>query len=255
MPVRASPSTRPAQSVPGRAGQLSSSPLRFLLAAFGFGGTRECLAFTPFLSSGKVPGILLAPVRSWGSTTGNGGLVSRRVPLFPSAPLPLSWGSGRLLGLLFLGHRPENSSWFRTAVKSNPVTSTMSGRVEGGGGDGGGTKGGGSSVSRQTNPGFTSPREGAESGGEASSGDFPVVTLDEDAVQKFAEIEVRWMDAGGDKSSEPTILIRGLESAEYHVEAAEPTMQRLREAGVEATITGGGRIKHSSERRSVFIYG
>lgn len=32
-------------------------------------------------------------------------------------------------------------------------------------------------------------------------------------------------------------------------------MQRLREAGMEATITGGGRIKHSSSKRSVFVYG
>lgn len=64
-----------------------------------------------------------------------------------------------------------------------------------------------------------------------------------------------FVDSGGDESSEPTILIRGLKSAEYHVEAAEPTMQRLREAGVEAIITGGGRVKHSSKRRSIFIYG
>ncbi|CAN0160765.1 unnamed protein product, partial [Ectocarpus fasciculatus] len=60
---------------------------------------------------------------------------------------------------------------------------------------------------------------------------------------------------GAEESSEPTILIRGLKSAEYHVEAAEPTMARLREAGADATITGGGRIKHSSKRRSIFIYG
>ncbi|CAM9696654.1 unnamed protein product [Ectocarpus sp. 13 AM-2016] len=86
-------------------------------------------------------------------------------------------------------------------------------------------------------------------GGEA----FPSVTLDADAVQKFAEIQVRW--GGADESSEPTILIRGLKSAAYHIEAAEPTMARLREAGADATITGGGRIKHSSKRRSIFIYG
>ncbi|CAB1098559.1 unnamed protein product [Ectocarpus sp. CCAP 1310/34] len=86
-------------------------------------------------------------------------------------------------------------------------------------------------------------------GGEA----FPSVTLDADAVQKFAEIQVRW--GGTDESSEPTILIRGLKSAKYHIEAAEPTMARLREAGADATVTGGGRIKHSSKRRSIFIYG
>ncbi|CAN0430859.1 unnamed protein product, partial [Hapterophycus canaliculatus] len=61
--------------------------------------------------------------------------------------------------------------------------------------------------------------------------------------------------AGDEGDSEPTVLIRGLESAAYHVEAAEPTMERLRQAGAKATITGGGRIKHSSKRRSIFIYG
>lgn len=66
----------------------------------------------------------------------------------------------------------------------------------------------------------------------------------------------RTQNAGGaNESSEPTILIRGLKSAAYHVEAAEPTMARLREAGADATITGGGRIKHSRKRRSIFIYG
>ncbi|CAN0499151.1 unnamed protein product, partial [Ectocarpus sp. 12 AP-2014] len=84
---------------------------------------------------------------------------------------------------------------------------------------------------------------------------FPSVTLDADAVQKFAEIQVRWGECGADESSDPTILIRGLKSATYHIEAAEPTMARLREAGADATITGGGRIKHSSKRRSIFIYG
>lgn len=70
----------------------------------------------------------------------------------------------------------------------------MSGRVNGGGGSGSGdeAKGEGSSASQETKSGSAAPREGAESGGEAKSGDFPVVTLDQDAVQKFAEIEVRW---------------------------------------------------------------
>lgn len=72
---------------------------------------------------------------------------------------------------------------------------TMSGLVDAGDGGGGGAKGKGSSASTGTNPGPAASREGAESGGEARSGDYPVVTLDEDAVQKFAEIEVRWGEA------------------------------------------------------------
>lgn len=207
MPVGASPSTRPARGFPGKAGQLNS-PLHFLLAAYGFRGARGHLAsVTPSLSSVKViPRTVLAPARSWGSTavcTGSfarghssGGVVASHVPPLPSASLPFSRGPARLLGLILLGRRAENSFWFRTASKATPVTSAMSGRVDGGGGGGGDgegeAKGGGSSAVPDTNPGSAAPREGAESGGEAKRGDFPVVTLDEDAVQKFAEIEVRW---------------------------------------------------------------
>lgn len=72
----------------------------------------------------------------------------------------------------------------------------MSGRVDGGAAGGGGgdgeVKGGGGSAVPETNPGPAALREGAESGGGAERGDFPAVTLDKDAVQKFAEIEVRW---------------------------------------------------------------
>lgn len=63
------------------------------------------------------------------------------------------------------------------------------------------------------------------------------------------------MDTGDGGGSQPTVLIRGLEAAAYHIEAAEPTMERLRQAGAKARITGGGRIKHSSKRRSIFVYG
>eukprot|EP00903_Cladosiphon_okamuranus_P006665 g6507.t1 len=266
MLVGASPSPKPARGVPGKAVQLSSR-LHFLLAACGSGGTRVHLAsVAPFLWPTRVaPGTVLTPHlallsgspnggcargRGTTTTTTTSGFVASRFPLLAATSLPFLRGPGRLLGVMFLGRRAENSFWFRTST-------TMSGRVDGGGGaygsgSGGEAKGGDGPASQDANSVPAASREGAESGGEAKSGDFPVVTLDEDAVQKFAEIEVRW---GGDKSSEPTILIRGLKSAEYHVEAAEPTMQRLREAGVEATITGGGRIKHSSKRRSVFIYG
>lgn len=183
----------------------------------------------------------------------------------------------------------------------------MSGSVDGAAGIDGDVE---ASSSRETTAGglASSDTGGKSEGGEAGGGGtFPIVTLDADAVQKFAEIEVRWGElrrwpsprawelntdlpnatvlhqnqhqrvrrhallvreltqqqllmtphtrAGGDKVSEPTVLIRGLKSAEYHVQAAEPTMVRLRESGHDATITGGGRIKHSSKRRSIFIYG
>ena len=53
----------------------------------------------------------------------------------------------------------------------------------------------------------------------------------------------------------PTVLIRGLESAVYHKDAARPTMELLREAGERPAITGGGRIKHSTQKRTIFVYG
>lgn len=241
MQVGSSPGgTRPARGVPGKAGQLGGSPLHFLLALGGLGGTQGHLAsVAPFLSSSpssaKTPrGTILKPPAVpllWESSAAGisradgrgstGGFVARHPPLIfllpPPAPLPSSRrGLGRLLGLMFLGRRVENSCWYRTAAKTTaPVTSTMSGRVDDGGGGGGGggsggrgsggggsgsggsggggTQGKGSSASTETNPGSTAaPREGAGSGGAARSGDFPVVTLDEDAVQKFAEIEARW---------------------------------------------------------------
>lgn len=51
------------------------------------------------------------------------------------------------------------------------------------------------------------------------------------------------------------MLIRGLAAAEYHVQAGEPTMNQLKAAGVKARITGGGRIKHDSSAKTIFIFG
>ncbi|CAM9767801.1 unnamed protein product, partial [Sphacelaria rigidula] len=57
------------------------------------------------------------------------------------------------------------------------------------------------------------------------------------------------------ESEEESVLIRGLAAAEYHVQAGEPTMDQLEKAGIEARITGGGRIKHDSKDKTIFIFG
>lgn len=51
------------------------------------------------------------------------------------------------------------------------------------------------------------------------------------------------------------MLIRGHKSAEYHIDAATPTLRKLRRCGLCATVTGGGRIKHDESRRSILVYG
>lgn len=60
---------------------------------------------------------------------------------------------------------------------------------------------------------------------------------------------------GRAESEGSSVLIRGLKAAEFHKDAAQPTLSQLRRAGFCATITGGGRIKHDSARRSIFVYG
>jgi hypothetical protein len=44
-------------------------------------------------------------------------------------------------------------------------------------------------------------------------------------------------------------LVRGNCDAEYHKDAAEPTLDKLQEAGISYDVVGGGRIQVTFERR------
>ena len=44
-------------------------------------------------------------------------------------------------------------------------------------------------------------------------------------------------------------MVRGNCDAEYHKDAAEPTLDKLQEAGISYDVVGGGRIQVTFERR------
>lgn len=66
----------------------------------------------------------------------------------------------------------------------------------------------------------------------------------EDGKQKYVLIRV------GDRH-----LVRGAVSAAYHRDAARPTVERLRAAGVDYEILGGGRIVVDRPKQAISIYG
>ena len=49
--------------------------------------------------------------------------------------------------------------------------------------------------------------------------------------------------------------MRGKVSADYHKDAARPTLRLLDEAGLRYSVLGGGRIVHSAEPPTLHIYG
>lgn len=203
MTAGAIPSIQPPRSVPGKAVHVGR-PLHFLLAAYGVGGTRVHRASAPpCVSPGGTltfPGTTLTlssallPCRRRSAGLGRAAVLDgrlfagRRSTLpptffFPSwlrrsgwlLPLPGQGGQGRS----FLGAEAAVAAVGAVAGGSS-ATLTMSGSVDGAAGIDGGEA-------------PSADMGGKTEGGEASGGGtFPIVTLDADAVQKFAEIEVRW---------------------------------------------------------------
>lgn len=220
MPAGASPNIRPVRSVPAGKALQVGHPLHFLLAACGVGGgARGHLVATPsFLSSATVP------VTSFNSCArnsfvtgrgvGSGSLtVLRNHPLFRSVLSPFPFWRGARQPLLLPGQqRIENvggsssSSWFYRAVfgstfmaaeggtSSIPSMSGSSSNRTSSSGDVDEDGGTGSTAPLKAGPGSpTASGGGGRGGGEAGGReDFPIVTMDPDAVQKFAEIEVWW---------------------------------------------------------------
>lgn len=75
--------------------------------------------------------------------------------------------------------------------------------------------------------------------------------IDEDARQKYVLIEVKF-------NGRERHLVRGRHYAAYHKDAAEPTLaelQRSNLAGLAYRVLGGGRIVHSSETKTILVFG
>lgn len=53
----------------------------------------------------------------------------------------------------------------------------------------------------------------------------------------------------------PKLLVRGLASAEYHAEVAEPTLRQIDAAGLNHEVIGGGRIRYVAASKSLTVYG
>lgn len=54
---------------------------------------------------------------------------------------------------------------------------------------------------------------------------------------------------------EPKLIIRGMTSAEFHADSAEPALRQIDTAGLHHRVIGGGRIKYSVATKSILVYG
>ena len=54
---------------------------------------------------------------------------------------------------------------------------------------------------------------------------------------------------------EPKLLVRGMTSAEYHADSAEPTLRQIDTAGLSHRVMGGGRIRYVASTKTLTVYG
>ena len=54
---------------------------------------------------------------------------------------------------------------------------------------------------------------------------------------------------------EPKLLVRGMTSAEYHADSAEPTLRQIDKASLNHRVIGGGRIKYVAATKCLTVYG
>lgn len=91
-----------------------------------------------------------------------------------------------------------------------------------------------------------------------------------DAMNKFVEVEFDcghfdWsrnhtfkyvlIEVSSTVLHEAKLLIRGMTSAEYHADSAEPTLRQIDAACLNHRVIGGGRIKYTASTKSVLVYG
>jgi hypothetical protein len=51
------------------------------------------------------------------------------------------------------------------------------------------------------------------------------------------------------------LLVRGMTSAEFHADSAEPTLRQIDVVGLSHRVIGGGRIKYTAAKKSLIVYG
>lgn len=67
---------------------------------------------------------------------------------------------------------------------------------------------------------------------------------------KYVLIEVRIPVGSSSK-----LIVRGMTSADYHAESAEPTLRQIDSAGLQHKVIGGGRIRYVAQSKSITVYG
>ncbi|XP_076810998.1 14 kDa phosphohistidine phosphatase-like [Clavelina lepadiformis] len=82
---------------------------------------------------------------------------------------------------------------------------------------------------------------------EQKLGAIPEVVIDFGTF-KYIQIKV---SAGGKEK----IVVRGLESAEYHADILDSCAPQIRSLGFQAEAIGGGRIKHDPAKKRLDVYG
>ncbi|XP_041379591.1 14 kDa phosphohistidine phosphatase-like [Gigantopelta aegis] len=77
----------------------------------------------------------------------------------------------------------------------------------------------------------------------------PEVDIDANGVFKYVLIELK------DKQGLTKTIVRGYEWAEYHADILDRVAPRLCEKGLTYDCVGGGRIRHESNTKTLYIYG
>jgi hypothetical protein len=79
--------------------------------------------------------------------------------------------------------------------------------------------------------------------------DLPAVEIGVHGRFKYVLIEVATSDGGCRH------VVRGVLGAQYHMDAAQPTLALLQGCGASFTVLGGGRIEHDPTAKTIQIYG
>lgn len=54
---------------------------------------------------------------------------------------------------------------------------------------------------------------------------------------------------------ESKLLVRGMKSAEYHADSAEPALRQIDAAHLTHKVIGGGRIRYDAGKKELLVYG
>jgi hypothetical protein len=89
-------------------------------------------------------------------------------------------------------------------------------------------------------------------------------------IRNFAEVEFNcghfdWsknatfkyvlIELSSSATTERRLLVRGMTSAEFHAESAEPTLRQIDASALNHRVIGGGRIRYIAATKSLTVYG